>query len=344
MLKSAFQSNEDQQIQRIVAQSANISSLAALSDLEVQQDTNTAVRNLLKDLEKPISRLIGQAAVYAKTLQEHRYREILCWLSPAPFRRHHERHSENRIPGSGEWLLNHPQYLSWRSSSNSLILLLHGIIGSGKTSLASAVVDSILREGSKQTSSASIAYFYCAKNAFELERADPEEIMRSLVRQLSLTRNTQRIVHEALLNEYERREVESKIDGLDISRLRMGDCIKLILTLTSSNPAVIVIDALDEVQEKRRHELVDALWRITRESESVIKTFITSRDDSNVLALLSNLPKIRIQTHDIKADMELFVHHRVTYAIESCNLLNGSVSSVLKEDLIKALVDGAEEM
>ena len=344
MLKSVFQSNEDQQIQKIVAQSAKISSLATLLDAQVQQETNIAVRSLLQDFEKPISRLVDQATVYAKTLQEHRYHDILCWLSPVPFRRHHERHSESRIYGSGEWLLNNPQYLSWRSSSNSLILLLHGIIGSGKTSLASAVVDSILREGSKQISPAPIAYFYCAKNASELERADPEEIMRSIVRQLYLTRHTQRTIHEALLIEYERREVESKIDGLDIPRLRMGDCIRLILNLTSSNPATIVIDALDEVQRECRHELVIALQRIARESESVIKIFITSRDDSNILALLSNVPRIRIQTHNIEADMALFVHHRVTCAIESCNLLNGSVSSVLKEDLIKALIDGAEEM
>lgn len=47
-------------------------------------------------------------------------------------------------------------------------------------------------------------------------------------------------------------------------------------------PAAIVIDALDEVQEERRYELLDALKRITRESGSVVKVFTTSRDNSNV--------------------------------------------------------------
>ena len=343
-MKSAFQSDEDRQMQKIVAQSAKISSLAVLSDTEIQRDNNTTVHSLLKDLEKPINRLVDQAAVYAKVLEENKYREVLCWLSPVSFIRHHERHSETRIPGSGKWLLDHPQYLSWKSSSISLILLLHGIMGSGKTSLASAVVDSFLEESSKQTSPAPTAYFYCAKNASEVERANPEDIMRSIVRQLTLTNHTQKAVHEALLTEYERRKAEAKIDGLDLPRLRIEECVKLILNVTGSNPAAIVIDALDEVQEGRRHELVDALNRIIRESGSVVKVLITSRDDSNVLALLSNTPKIRINSHDNHADMELFVRHRVNRAIRGCNLLSGSVSGELKEDLVHALIDGAGEM
>lgn len=347
MVKSAFQTDEDQQMQKIVAQEARIPKLAALSDAEDQQDTSRdvrAARSLLEDLEKPIHRLSDQAALYAKTLEEQRYLEILRWLSPVPFVRHHERHSESRIPGSGKWLLEHPHYLRWKSSSQSSILLLHGIIGSGKTTLASAVVDSFLKESSKQTSPAPTAYFYCARNASEVERADPDEIMQSIVRQLSFTTHTQKNVHEALLAEYERPEAEAKIDGFDIPRLRVAECIKLILEVTSPNPAAITIDAFDEVQEKRRHELADALKRITRESGSVVKVFITSRDNSNVLALLLDVPKIRIHDQDNRTDMERFVRHRVTLAIEGCNLLHGDVSANLEEDLVLALLDRAGEM
>ena len=346
-VKTAFQFSEDQQMRKIVAQEAKVSSLAILSDAEVQQGTSKdvlAVRSLLKDFERPINRLADQTTSYAKTLEENQHREVLLWLSSVPFVRHHERHSESRIPGSGKWLLDHPQYFSWKSSSNSLILLLHGIIGSGKTALASAVVDSFLMENSKQMSPAPIAYFYCAKNVSEVERADPDEIMRSIVRQLTLTSPTQKTVHEALLTEYERREAEAKIDGFHVPRLRIAECVKLILDVTGSNPAAIVIDALDEVQEDRRHELVDALKRITRESGSVVKVFITSRDNSNVLALLLYAPKIRIHDHDNRADMELFVRQQVALAIRGCKLLNGDVSGDLHEDLIQALLDGAGEM
>jgi len=116
------------------------------------------------------------------------------------------------------------------------------------------------------------------------------------------------------------------------------------LDITGSNPAAIVIDALDEVQEERRHALVDAFKSITRESGSVVKVFITSRDNSNVLALLADASKIRIHDGDNRADMELFVRHHVSLAIRSCRLLDGNVSSDLQEDLVQALLAGSGEM
>ena len=347
-MKSAFQAAEDDQMQKILAQEAKVSNLAKLADAEIQRDTDksiAAVRHILEALDDPIKRLVDQATVSAKTLEKHKYLELLHWLSSVPFSRHHEWHSESRVPGSGKWLLDHPQYLSWKRSSKSSILLLHGTLGSGKTSLVSVVVDSFFSESSGQGASlAPLAYFYCAKNTFELERIDPDEIMRSIVRQLAFSGDGQRNVHEALLVEYERREAEAKIDGFEVPRLRIAECVKLIMDMTSSNPAIIVIDAVDEVQESRRHELLDALIRITKESASIVKIFITSRDNNNVFALLSVVPRIRIQNHNNRVDMELFVRHHIALTVQSRRLLDGNISDALQEDMVKTLLDGAGEM
>ena len=115
--------------------------------------------------------------------------------------------------------------------------------------------------------------------------------MRSIIRQLSLSGNAQRQVHDLLLTEYERREAESKVDGFEVPRMRLSKCVKLISDITRSNPATIIIDAVDEVQENRQFELLDALKQITEESASVVKVFITSRENSNVFAQLSAVPK-----------------------------------------------------
>ena len=80
MVKSTFQSDGNQQMQKIVAQEARVSSLAILSDVEIQQNTSRdvlAVRSLLEDLNKPINRLVDQATTYAKTLEENQYLEVL---------------------------------------------------------------------------------------------------------------------------------------------------------------------------------------------------------------------------------------------------------------------------
>ena len=284
-MKSTFRAEEDHQMQKIVDQEAKLSALARLVDAEIQQETGktvTALRTLLEALENPINRLVDQATISLRTLEEKKYLDLLRWLSSVEFSRHHERHSEGRIPGSGKWLLDHPQYINWRSSSSSSILLLHGIQGSGKTSLTSAVIDSFLEERSGQASPAPLAYFYCAKNAFELKRADPEKIMRSIVRQLTSSSAAQRKVNDTLLSEYERREAEAMIDGFDVAGLRIAECVRLVLDTTGSNPASIIVDAVDEIQETRRHELLNALIQITKESASVVKVFLTSRDNSNV--------------------------------------------------------------
>ncbi|KAL8771405.1 MAG: hypothetical protein Q9209_003073 [Squamulea sp. 1 TL-2023] len=279
-----------------------------------------------------------------KTLKDTRYREILDWLSPIRYIEHQKRHSERRLQGSGEWFLNSHEYLNWQSSSTSSMFLLHGMAGSGKTSLASAIVDSILRQSSSNRSPAFLAYIYCSKSATEVELSDPEEIMRSVVRQLGVSCGTQKTVHRAVLNEYERRETEAQLAGFDVARLSLQDCIRLITSITGADPASIVIDAVDEVQPKGRYELVEALQQVIRDSSNAVKIFATSRDDDQVLSLLTNASTLRIRAENQQADMESFVYDQVNHAIKSRRLLGGDVSSNLQADLSQALMDGAGEI
>lgn len=346
VMQSVAQSSEDVHMQQIAAREADILGLARLMDAQVNQDTSgnvTSVRKLLEQLDAPINRLAQQVVVSTKSLEEKKRHDLLRWLSAVPFSRHNDFFSADRIPATGKWLVSHPQYVTWRASSSSSIMLLHGVAGSGKSSLASTVIDSFLQEVPGGVSSAQLAYFYCAKDTFERERSDPDEIMRSLVRQITLD-DSHVQVHEALIMDFERREAEAKVDGFDVPRLRVSECVRLMLDALGANPAVLVVDAVDEVQEDRRHELLDGLCQLTRESASVVKVFVTSRNNNNILALLPGALTIGIQRDDNKADMELFVRHHVTRAVKSRRLLNGVVSDELEEYLIQMLCAKAEEM
>jgi hypothetical protein len=126
--------------------------------------------------------------------------------------------------------------------------------------------------------------------------------------------------------------------------LNLQDCIRLILNITGPDPATIVLDAIDEVQPKSRYELIEALQQIFRDSGSVVKIFVTSRDDDQVLSLLTNASTLRIDAGNNHADMESFVHDQVALAINNRRLLGGDVSSKLQADLSQALIDGAGEM
>ena len=326
-----------------------VSRLIEVFTVDIQMETAKEVASmhtLLTSLNEPIKRVVDHTSISAQVLNDSQRLQLLHWLSPVPFSSHHKRHSERRIPSSGRWLLNHDQYLRWRNTSSSSIFLLHGIIGSGKTSLASAVVDSFLRECSGQASSAPMAYFYCTRNSAEAERSNPDEIMRSILRQLTVRHESSFITQEGVFQEYERRQAVAKVDGFEITRLRVADCVRLILETTADNPATIVVDAVDEIDPSSRHVLLSALIQIIQDSQSVVKVFVTSRDDSNVLAILSDSDAValRIKGEYNRKDMEDFVCQEVSFAIQNRRLLNGNISESLRQELMDVLVAGAGEM
>ena len=333
MLQSLFRFEEDKQMQRVEAQEARVSANTSLSD--------AALLNQLRELETPITRIADQMNIYQKVQEETRYREILDWLSPVPYNLHHQQPLRNRLPGTGEWLLNHHDYLQWRSSSVSCMFLLHGPAGSGKTSLVSTIVESFILDAKKQPSSAPIAHFYCAKSASEPARSEPSEILGSILRQIS-TNPAGKTVHSVITNEYERRQVVAKFDD-SMKRLNTLEITDLILEIVATVPATIVIDAVDELQRTDRYELVAALKTICRKSEDLVKILLTSRDDDQILALLSDSAKVQINAHANRDDMETFVCHSVAHVIQSCSLLSGKVSPALQADLVRAILHSARE-
>ena len=324
-----------------------LSRFTELFTIDVHIDTAkevSAMNALLISLNEPIKRLVDHSSTSTKILEESQHLQLLQWLSPVPFSSHHKRHFESRIPCSGQWLLKHDQYLHWSNTSSSSILLLHGIMGSGKTSLASTVIGSFLQEGPGQGLPAPIAYFYCTRNSAETERSDPDEIMRSILRQLTTTNGSSSTVHERILEEYERRQAMAKLDGFEVTRLQAAECVSLILDTTMVNPATIVVDAVDEIPSSSRHLLLSALTQIVQESLSVVKVLVTSRDNSNIHALLPDAVALRIQDEHTRKDMVDFVHREVYSAIQDRRMLNGTVSDDLQKGLESVLIAGAREM
>lgn len=328
-MKSAFQIDEDKQVEKIRNKEAKVSAIAMLSDAEVL--------NQLWLLENPINRLLDQASVQAKTIEEARYREILDWMSPVKYTKYHQKYAENRLPGTGNWFLKHQKYLDWKSSSDSSILLLHGVAGCGKSSLVSAIIDS-LDAPATTASTAPVPYFYCSRNAAENGCSDPQEALRCIVRQLGRAHASRPTIHKAILAEYEDREAEAKLSGLEIDKVNVRDCVRLILNITTSNPATIIIDAIDELQPSERHQLLDALKQITHEAQSVVKVLLSSRSDGQILAALKDVEQLRIEPTANRTDIELFVRQSVLDAVTHGRLLEGKADAALQSDLIQALL------
>lgn len=330
--KSLLRDTENPMMQKMIAQEAEVLKLARLLDTET-----------LINIQEIVVRLSEQARISEKTVQEQQMQEIRRWISSIDFTSLHETVCETRLAGTGKWLLDNPVYRSWRVSSSSSILLLHGIPGCGKTKLSSVVIDSFLSERQKHAAAAPFAYFYCARYETERARGQADEILRSVVRQLAMSGDPKLKVKEVLLSEFERRQARCKVEGYELTRLRVQDCVRLILDITNHDPVTIVIDALDEVQDHDRLQLLKAFHQVVADSNNVAKIFFSSRDHNDVFASLSAIPKIRIQSRDNREDLKDFTY-RLLDGVDGEEKLFKDQTAAEFEKLTNMLLDAAGEM
>jgi hypothetical protein len=91
-------------------------------------------------------------------------------------------------------------------------------------------------------------------------------------------------------------------------------------------PAVtFIVNALDEVAETGRLSLVDGLVQVMQDSRSLIKIFMSSRDNMDIVARLKDIPNIRIRARDNTVDITRFIN----LELDRAKLLNGRISSSL---------------
>jgi hypothetical protein len=181
----------------------------------------------------------------------------------------------------------------------------------------------------------SLAYFYCAQNKAEKERSDPTEILRSLVRQLSMKAGR---VHSVIADIYKERGA----NGFARGPLSFQECLDLIIRLATQD-TMIVIDALDECDAQLRHTLLSGLTKIVKEV-SGIKLFVSSRDDKDIVLRLEDSPNLYITAERNAGDIHAFIQSELSQAIEEKRLLNGHPSEELVERITKTLTEKSQGM
>ena len=327
---------------------------SAFLDNDSQKRTDSLLQ-LMNSLNQPLCRMADRLVKLHDNLAQEERLNIFRWLSTIPYTQHHENMRKGRLDGSGVWLFDHPDFQKWIHSSYSSILWVHGSPGSGKSKLMwvnlvndgflvtdnyrSVVIDETLKRTDAEPQAAPVAYFYCARDAAEPERADPEKVLLSIARQLSGTDITQPLC-EATIQSHAR----FKKAGLDARRLSLHETVGLILDLLFDSPATIVIDALDECDPTRRHELLDSLDHIIQNSANVVKILVSSRDDGDILCRLGTSPNLYISAKYNAEDIRRFIRHEISSSIEKKRLLGGRVSDHLRNVVIDTLEAGSQGM
>lgn len=209
---------------------------------------------------------------------------MLEWISPLKPAVIHSAITKTRTKNTCEWLLRHGHYECWRKESTSTILWLYGtgelrtstilaqnffwtsdLVGTGKTYLASRVIDDVTPRGS--SSPGALAFFYC--NRTDPERREHLSILRSFVKQLSTT-------VKAPLETYYR---NTRFNSEPTEK----DCEGLLLQLVEEHhETTFVLDALDECHEDSRDGLITSLIYISSKAKKPTK--ILSQVDQTTIS------------------------------------------------------------
>ncbi|TQV90703.1 Ankyrin repeat-containing protein [Cordyceps javanica] len=298
---------------------------------KLETDSNEESSKLckvLQELQGPITRTASHLENITDNLERDTRRKILNTISVLEPGRHHKRVTEDRLEGTGQWLLQKPDFCNWRRDSVSSVLWLHGIPGSGKTKLASLVVDE-LRAYEK------VAYFYCIRSEAEQSRGRADKILASLVRQLACLR-PQAPILEPVMTQYTKGVTEYDLPEYGDHAWPITDSEKVLMRLLEEYPAVtLVIDALDEVQQQDRGDLLATLTRLARNAPNLLKIFISSRYNYDIVLELKGFPNIYIDAEDSQADIKRFIDRK----LETFKLPEGNGQNELRAEIATVLGD-----
>lgn len=216
--------------------------------------------------------------------------------------------------GSGQWLLQHPDYIAW-CESRTQVLWLRGLVGSGKTCLASIVIQDVLENKPDHK----IAFFYCSQqeretagDALRHGSCEPADVLRSILAQMScdIDGDSSSPLQGWL-------ESHASLDASNAGKtsaypncrlMSTAECIELLIeTICLQGSTILLIDALDECYDP--DELLAHLEIIQNQSDNV-QIFLTSRVsvDNDF-----NFPEARIiENFNSSSDIQVFIDHETT--------------------------------
>jgi len=183
-----------------------------------------------------------------------------------------------------------------------------------------------------------LTYFYC--NRAEENRRNPESILNTLIQKLSQTESDEKLL-KPVIDIYEAREKA----GQEASRLTLNESQELLVQLTDIYPQVtICIDALDEVENVIRIQLLKSLKHVVERSKNLVKIFATTRMDTDILRQFEMFPRIELQPDDNVSDINQFVVTKVQSTINDRLLLDGDVNHALKAEICNVLCERSKGM
>ncbi|KAF8857794.1 hypothetical protein BDZ45DRAFT_550651, partial [Acephala macrosclerotiorum] len=248
--------------------------------------------------------------------------EIINRLSPTDFSQKQSNILSLRYPETGDWLLETPEFNKWLGDRNRT-LWLDGIPGSGKTVLASVVIDYLQRTRAGPNMVVSYVYY----DYQESIRQTPENIISSILKDIVQSRPLSAQMVKFYWDHNRGRKVIPTLHELSgILRQEMERCASVFL----------IIDALDESPDEQgsRGKLLKELQIL----EPFMRLMVISRPHINVVNHFpsSNRLVVVATKHDIQRYVEIRISDDTRHL---ARILEGH--PVLQKSIVEAVVNKA---
>ncbi|GLA57796.1 hypothetical protein AtubIFM55763_003038 [Aspergillus tubingensis] len=212
--------------------------------------------------------------------------------------------------------------------------------------LSAIVVKYLHRQSSGISKPAPIAHFFCSRSPAEPERSDAREILRSLLKQVSLIEG-ERTIRLPSVEAYQVRRAEASRTGEKPAPLTVEECVELICEIGRGTPLTIVIDALDECSSQQRGIIIEALKEIRRQCRDIVKIFVSSRHETDIAAHFEGGEIFEITPTVTEEDISQFIRAEVHSFMNKWSKMHGEPIPLLQrleEEIIDKLVAGAQGM
>lgn len=208
--------------------------------------------------------------------------------------------------GTCQWILSNAGYLEWYYRDKPCLLWISGHPCSGKTILSTFLHAYLTANTSSSVAQNTVCIFFC-DDKVEGQR-DGKAVLRSLIYQI-LVRHRKLIRHIKAAYDIQGPRL---IDNFN----ELWRIFKAVTTNSRAGFVSIIVDAIDECEEKSRHRLLEAIAAFMAELQSTtqithpVKILITSRP---LLLHRYQIGSVRIEDLDCNTeqDLQLFIKRKI---------------------------------
>ncbi|EED20611.1 conserved hypothetical protein [Talaromyces stipitatus ATCC 10500] len=225
-------------------------------------------------------------------------REFLEWICGEKIEEVHNMVRERRIADIGSHIFSNRQYQKWASEEATGPLWIHGEAGTGKSVLVSMVIDELSQENAQKDNT--VAYVYIKGEDTALCNS-PSRIVSMLIKQVCWKLDKLPV---QTLNYYRQCKKDARIPVLNKLVAMFMECVG------SLSRIFVIIDALDECEEKSRKPLLDFIRETSQQSNC--KVLVASRRERDIFRAFSPMNPLYISRHNSdQKDIAKVVKYRV---------------------------------